>query len=56
MIPALFFCKITNNSTWSLKLKFLLLDFLLVRLMPYCDVFIGLGTVYKNAFKKAKSK
>jgi glycosyltransferase involved in cell wall biosynthesis len=39
-----------------LKLNYYVLDNYLSWFMPKCDIFIGLGTVYKNSFNTAKEK
>lgn len=56
MIPFLSLERITKNSFWATKFKFLALDYFLCCFMKPCDVYIALGTVYLQSFKVAKRK
>jgi starch synthase len=56
MLPFLALVKISKRTDWSLKLNYFVLDNYLSWFMPKCDIFIGLGTVYKNSFITAKEK
>jgi starch synthase len=56
MLPFLALYKISKGSNWSVKLKNQALDFLVSKLMKPCDVYIALGTIYKNSLLVAKHK
>lgn len=56
MLPFLGLVKLSKSSTWSIKLLNNALDFYLYFFMKPCDVYIALGTVYKNSFIQAKNK
>jgi starch synthase len=56
MLPFLGLVKLSKGSYWSLKLKQLALDYYLAWFMKPCDVYIALGTVYKQSFVSAKRK
>lgn len=56
MLPFLGIVKFTNRSGWSLKLLYNALDIYLSYFMKSCDIYIALGTVYKNSFYQAKNK
>jgi hypothetical protein len=50
MIPFLGIVKLSKSSSWSIKLLNNALDFYLSNFMKSCDLYIALGTVYKNSF------
>lgn len=54
IFPILILERLFSKSNLILKLKFSIIDFILTHFTRKCDFFIGLGTVYKNAFIKAK--
>ena len=54
MIPFLAFVKLSGNASWSVGLLNKVLDIYLSIFMKPCDVYIALGTVYKNSLKTAK--
>lgn len=56
MLPFLALYKISKGANWSVKLKNQALDFLVSKLMKPCDVYIALGTIYKNSLLVAKHK
>ncbi len=56
MIPFLAFVKLSGNASWSVGLLNKVLDIYLSIFMKPCDVYIALGTVYKNSLKTAKKK
>jgi glycosyltransferase involved in cell wall biosynthesis len=56
MLPFLALYKISRGANWSVKLKNQALDFLVSKLMKPCDVYIALGTIYKNSLLVAKHK
>jgi starch synthase len=56
MLPFLALYKISKGANWSVKLKNQALDFLVSKLMQPCDVYIALGTIYKNSLLVAKHK
>lgn len=54
-LPFIFLTKtLFKNSYTLLKLKNIVIDIYISLFMRKCDVFIGLGTVYKKSFSKAK--
>jgi starch synthase len=56
MLPFLALVKISKGSSWSIKLINSALDLYLSLFMKPCDVYIALGTVYKNSFLTAKKR
>ena len=54
MLPFLGLVKLSKRSQWSVKLINVVLDTFVSKFMKPCDVFIALGTVYKNSFVSAK--
>lgn len=56
MLPFLALVKLSKGAYWTIKLKHMVLDFYLTKFMKPCDVYIALGTVYKNSFVSAKRK
>lgn len=56
MLPFLAFVKLSKGSSLSIKIINRVLDLYLSLFMKPCDVYIALGTVYKNSFVSAKKK
>ncbi|EJL65380.1 glycosyltransferase family 4 protein [Flavobacterium sp. CF136] len=56
MLPFLGLVKLSKKASWSLKLINWALDSYLTFFMKPCDVYIALGTVYKNSLVSAKKK
>jgi glycosyltransferase involved in cell wall biosynthesis len=56
MLPFLALYKISKGANWSVKLKNQALDFFVSKFMIRCDVYIALGTIYKNSLLVAKHK
>jgi glycosyltransferase involved in cell wall biosynthesis len=56
MIPFLALYKISKGADWTVKLKDNVLDFWLSYFMKPCDVYIALGTIYKNSLISTKKK
>jgi glycosyltransferase involved in cell wall biosynthesis len=56
VLPLLLLIKLSKRSEWSVKLINWTMDFYVSNFMKSCDVFIGLGTVYKDSFVSAKKK
>jgi glycosyltransferase involved in cell wall biosynthesis len=55
-LPFLAVIKLSGSKFWSLRIMHIFLDNIVSLFMKPCDVFIGLGTVYKYSFLKAKRK
>lgn len=56
MLPFLALVKLSKGSEWSVKLINLVMDAYLAGFMKPCDVYIALGTVYKDSFVSAKKR
>lgn len=56
MVPFLILEKFSNRAFWAIAIKNVFMDFLVSVIMRPCDVFIGLGSVYKKSFLNAKNK
>ncbi len=56
MLPFLALMKLSKGVSWSVKLINIVMDYYLLWFMKPCDVFIALGTVYKNSLLVAKKK
>ena len=56
MLPFLALMRLTRGSDFALRLLNLALDYMVAWFMRPCDVYIGLGTVYKKSFESAKQK
>ncbi|NEU10256.1 glycosyltransferase family 4 protein [Flavihumibacter sp. R14] len=56
LFPLLALMKLTKGSNWSVRIIHNALDLYLSYFMRPCDVFIGLGTVYKSSFIAAKKR
>lgn len=56
MIPFLTLIKLSKRAEWSVKLINWAMDSYVSRFMKPCDVFIALGTVYKDSFVSAKKR
>lgn len=56
MLPFLGIVKLSKSSAWSIKLLNYALDFHLSHFMKPCDIYIALGTVYKDSFIYAKKR
>lgn len=56
MVPFLVLMRLTKSSDFALRLLNLAMDYFLAWFMRPCDVYIGLGTVYKKSFADAKKK
>jgi alpha-maltose-1-phosphate synthase len=56
MAPLLLLNKVTKRAPWSVKILNASLDIYLSFFMKPCDVYIGLGTVYKKSFVSAKKR
>ena len=56
MLPFLFLLSVTNRADWTLRICNSALDKYLYFFMKPCDVFIGIGFVYKSSFVAAKNK
>lgn len=56
MLPFLGLMRLTGGSNFALRMLNLALDHTMAWFMRPCDVYIGLGTVYKKSFEAAKRK
>jgi glycosyltransferase involved in cell wall biosynthesis len=56
MIPLLVLVKIFHRASWTVRLINAVLDLYLSIFMKPCDLYIALGTVYKNSFISAKNR
>lgn len=56
MIPFLALVKLSKSASWSIKLLNMVLDKYLALFMKPCDVYIALGTVYKDSLNTAKKR
>jgi glycosyltransferase involved in cell wall biosynthesis len=56
MLPFLALVRLTKGSDFALRILNLALDYAMAWFMRPCDVYIGLGTVYKKSFIDAKRK
>ncbi len=54
--PLMLLCKLFPKNVYLKYCQIKAIDFYVARFMRPCDVFIGLGTVYLDAFKVAKAK
>lgn len=48
--------KLFPQSEWIVELRFKILDFIMSHFMRQCDVYIALGTVYKDSLDAAKRR
>lgn len=56
MLPFLALVRLTKGSDFALRILNLALDYTMAWFMRPCEVYIGLGTVYKKSFFDAKRK
>ncbi len=56
MFPFLTLLKLVKETSWTIRLLNSALDTYLSLFMKPCDVYIALGTVYKDSLKSAKNK